>query len=50
MLTMVVATLACRGAIAQEHDYYKHLSYPKGLAPGVGRDKVEQEGGPEAVG
>ena len=38
------------GAVAQEHDFYRHLKYPAGLVPGVGRDKVEQEGGPDAVG
>jgi hypothetical protein len=36
--------------LAAEHDYYKYLRYPKGLVPGVGIDKVEQEGGHNAVG
>ena len=38
------------GAIAQEHDYYRHLRYPAKLVPGVGRNKVQQEGGPNAAG
>ena len=38
------------GAIAGEYDYYKHLRYPAKLVPGVGRDEVKQEGGPDAVG
>ena len=38
------------GATAEEHDYYKHLRYPAKLAPGVGLDKIEQEGGHGAVG
>jgi hypothetical protein len=38
------------GAIAQEHDYYKYLRYPAKLAPGVDRDKIDQEGGPQAAG
>ena len=38
------------GAIAEEHDYYRYLKYPAKLVPGVGLDKVEQEGGPKAVG
>ena len=37
-------------AIAEEHDYYKYLRYPSKLVPGVGLDKIEQEGGPKAVG
>jgi carbonic anhydrase/acetyltransferase-like protein (isoleucine patch superfamily) len=36
--------------LAAEHDYFKYLRYPKGLVPGVGVDKVEQEGGPNADG
>ena len=32
------------------HDYYRHLKYPAKLVPGVALDKVEQEGGPDAVG
>ena len=38
------------GAIAEEHDYYRYLRYPAKLVPGIGRNKVEQEGGPNAVG
>ena len=38
------------GAIAREHDYYKYLKYPARLAPGVGVDKIDQDGGPNAVG
>jgi len=50
ILTAVAAGCLSAGAIAGEHDYYRHLRYPKELVPGVGRDKVEQEGGPDAVG
>lgn len=51
ILTMVIAGLACCGAsVAAQHDYYMDLPYPKGLVPGVGVDKIEQEGGPNAVG
>ena len=38
------------GAAAEEYDFYKYLRYPKGLVPGVGRNKVAQDGGPSAVG
>jgi len=41
--------LAASAAFAG-HDYYKHLRYPSKLVPGVGVDKIEQEGGPDAVG
>ncbi len=50
ILTAVAAVCACTSTIAEEHDYYRNLRYPKELVPGVGRDKVEQEGGPNAVG
>jgi len=42
--------LMVAGTVAAEHNYYKYLRYPKELVPGVGRDNVEQEGGPDAVG
>jgi hypothetical protein len=42
-------TLAAGTAFAG-HDYYKHLRYPSKLVPGVGVDKIEQGGGPDAVG
>jgi len=38
------------GAVAEEHDYYRYLKYPAKLVPGVGRNTVRQEGGPDAVG
>jgi len=38
------------GSTAADHDYYKYLPYPSKLVPGVGRDKVEQAGGADAVG
>jgi len=38
------------GAIAEEHDFYKYLRYPNKIVPGIGRDKIEQEGGANAVG
>jgi len=50
ILTVLVALCVCATAIAQQHDYYKNLPYPNKLVPGVGLDKVEQEGGPNAVG
>jgi len=50
ILTVAAVGLALAGAAAAEHDYYKCLRYPKKLVPGVGRNKVEQEGGPDAVG
>ena len=40
----------CAGSFAADHDYYGNLHYPKELVPGVGRDMVQQEGGPNAVG
>ncbi len=50
LLTVVVVVCAYASAAAEEHDYYKYLRYPKELVPGVGRDKVQQDGGPKAVG
>ncbi|MHC4177751.1 MAG: hypothetical protein ACYSWU_09595 [Planctomycetota bacterium] len=48
---VLVATLlyACR-ATAEEYNSYQNLRYPARLVPGVGRNKVEQEGGPDAAG
>jgi hypothetical protein len=40
----------CASALATEHDYYGNLHYPKELVPGVGRNQVQQDGGPNAVG
>ena len=40
----------CGGVSEAGLDYYKNLRYPSKLAPGVGRDKVDQEGGAEARG
>jgi len=50
IFTVLVALSVCATAIAEEHDYYKNLPYPSKLVPGVGLDKAEQEGGPNAVG
>jgi hypothetical protein len=51
MSLLAVAVLCiCVSALAAEHDYYGTLHYPKALVPGVGLDKVEQEGGPDATG
>ena len=47
---IVIIGLVCSMAIAEEHDYYQHLRYPKKLVPGIGRNDVEQEGGPDVVG
>ncbi len=33
-----------------EHDYYRHLRYPNKLVASAGRNRVEQEGGANAVG
>lgn len=51
MLTILVATFlyAC-GATAEEYDFYQNLRYSAKLVPGVRRNKVEQEGGPDATG
>ncbi len=35
---------------AEEYDFYKHLRYPSKLVPGVGVDKIDQEGGAAAAG
>jgi len=48
--TVAATVVLCTGAAVAEHDYYKNLRYPTKLAPGVGRDKVSQEGGPDAKG
>ena len=50
IVMMTLLGLVAQGAIAQEHDYYKNLPYQKGLVPGVGLDKIEQQGGPNAAG
>jgi len=50
MLTAVFSGCLWTSAVAGEHDYYTYLRYPKALVPGVGRNKVEQEGGADAVG
>jgi len=51
MLTILIATLLCTsGATAEEHDFYGNLRYRPKLVPGVGRDQVEQEGGPDVIG
>jgi len=49
-LTVLVSLCVCATAVADEYDYYKHLRYPTKLVPGVGLDKVEQEGGPNVTG
>ena len=49
-LTVLAALFLCTTVTAEEHDYYKYLRYPSKPLPGVGVDKVEQEGGAEAVG
>ena len=50
LLTAVAGCCLCAGALAAGHDYYQYLRYPKELVPGVGRDIVQQEGGPDATG
>ncbi len=49
-LLAVAALCICASALAAEHDYYRNLRYPKQLVAGVGRDQVQQAGGPNAVG
>jgi len=49
VVCLTLFTLA-GGAIAEEHDFYKYLRYPAKLVPGVGVDKIAQEGGSNAVG
>ena len=49
ILTLVIAGCMCATALAEELDYYRHLRYPSKLVPGVGLDKVEQEGGSKAA-
>ena len=50
LLIAAVAGLMVGGSAAAEYDFYKNLPYPKGLVPGVGVNKVAQDGGPGAVG
>jgi len=47
---VALAGMVLAGTTAAEHDYYKNLRYPKKLREGVGRNTVQQEGGPNAVG
>ncbi len=41
---------ACNSTIAAELDYYRHLRPPLKPVPGIGRNKVEQDGGHKALG
>ena len=50
VLTALAARCLFAISIAGEHDYYRYVRYPSKLVPGVGRNQVEQEGGPHAVG
>ncbi|MBC8373909.1 MAG: hypothetical protein H8E53_09975, partial [Planctomycetes bacterium] len=50
VLTMFVAGCVCANAIAKEHDFYRYLRYPSKPVPGIGRNKVEQDGSPGTVG
>jgi len=51
MLTALTAiSLYPCGATAEEYDFYRDLRYPAKVLPGVGRNKVEQEGGPDVTG
>jgi hypothetical protein len=50
MILTAMAVCASATVVAEQHDYYKNLRYPKELVPGVGRNKVQQEGGPNSVG
>jgi len=48
-ICMTLLVLAA-GTAAEEYDYYKYLRYPTELHPEIGKNKVVQEGGPDAVG
>jgi len=50
LLTVILAGLVIAGSAAAEHDFYRYLGYPNKPVPEVGRDKVDQEGGPNATG
>jgi len=50
LLAAVIAGFVMAVDAEAEHDYYRYLRYPARLAPGVARDKIEQEGGPKAPG
>lgn len=50
ILVALVTGYMGASAIAEELDYYRNLRYPSKLVPGVGLDKVVQEGGPKVVG
>ena len=50
ILTVALAAVVLVSSAAAELDYYKHLRYPSKIVPGVGRDKFDQEGDPDAVG
>ncbi len=47
---VVAVAFLCGGVSEAGLDYYKYLRYPAKLDPTVGRDKVSQEGGPNAKG
>jgi len=49
-LVCLTLFLLAGAAAAADYDYYKYLRYPKKLLPGIGRNTVAQEGGPDAVG
>ena len=49
-LALLMLFALAGGAVAEEHDFYRYLRYPAKLVPGVGRNKVEQAGGGDAVG
>ena len=51
MLTILIAaSLYACSASAEEYDFYKNLRFHSKLVPGVGLDKIEQAGGPDAAG
>jgi len=50
VLTVTFAGLIIAGSAAAELDYYRYLRYPSKVVPEVGRDKVDQKGGPNVVG
>ena len=49
ILTVGYVGLLCAAAAAEDYDFYKNLRFHPKLVPGVGRDTVEQTGGPDTT-
>ena len=50
VVTVLAIGWVCGATAAEDYDYYRRLRYPNKPLDGVGRDKVDQEGGSAAVG